>query len=552
MRTARPHYRFLLPSLLIPVLLLATVGGALAAPPERLIASDNAFLRSSRVEVGARPNGSFGTDINAPDGTWNPRDVDNSGTRVGFRYLRSGTWETGVTDGDFFLPGGPYEGWGVEVVGGASGFRTNTDGRTQIPGTFSLGTGSTEVVWTATGPVDGIAIVQRYSVPVDGTPRLRMDVEYTNTTGADLDVIYFRGVDADNCVEPEIADPEGPCKDIGYSTTNIVVEQRHDGGDRSAVASAGEDGSVLVLWTEAADSVAYFDTDFCAAGVAPAEILAEARADRFSTLAAPFTDSSCGTVIVTAVDEEQFEDSTIGLAAQVRVPANGSASLTAYYELSGAAFGLGDAPEEEVAPVGGSTGPSFVPRDGEAPTVAPGSGELQRNDGARQLLAVTQPAQNQIRYEVDGFSVTLTGASATSSTQGLSVIAGSDVECEICALLAAGAVIEAWMFSEPRLVAAWRVEDLPCQRFTIPTGAPLDGRGALPPGAHTLQFALPTAQGMQAMNIGVTVLDARPISVRAGEGVEVSGIRTTVLPVLAAVLAAGALARRRRAAQLIG
>jgi hypothetical protein len=74
------------------------------------------------------------------------------------------------------------------------------------------------------------------------------------------------------------------------------------------------------------------------------------------------------------------------------------------------------------------------------------------------------------------------------------------------------------MFSEPRLVAAWRVEDLPCQRFTIPVASPLDGGGTVVSGTHTLHLTLPAAQGMQAVNVGVTVGGAVSTSVPAGEG----------------------------------
>ena len=120
-------------------------------------------------------------------------------------------------------------------------------------------------------------------------------------------------------------------------------------------------------------------------------------------------------------------------------------------------------------------------------------------------LVVSSPGPNQVQYSADGFEVTFTGGAGTGVSQGLVANADGEVVCEICAFLAAGGVIEAWMFSEPRLVAAWRIEDLPCQRFTIPVVAPLDGGGPVPAGVHTLQLALPTVNGMQAVNVGVTV-----------------------------------------------
>jgi hypothetical protein len=96
--------------------------------------------------------------------------------------------------------------------------------------------------------------------------------------------------------------------------------------------------------------------------------------------------------------------------------------------------------------------------------------------------------------------------------------------------------------SAPRLVAAWRIEDVPCQTFAIPVVSPLDGGGPVTTGAHTLQLALPTASGMQAVNVGVTVGGPVPARVPAGEGPAVpAGL------LLVAGLAAAAFGLRRLA-----
>jgi hypothetical protein len=195
---------------------------------------------------------------------------------------------------------------------------------------------------------------------------------------------------------------------------------------------------------------------------------------------------------------------------------------------------------------------TFVPQDGGFPQVAVGSGSLQSADGSVQPLTVSSPGLNQVRYQADGIQVTFTGGAGTDARRGLIANGAGEVVCEICAALAAGQVIEAWMFSEPRLVAAWRIEDLPCQRFTIPVVAPLDGRGPIPPGAHTLQLALPTAGGMQAVNVGVTVGPLAPTSVQAGEGpageVAVAWSRLLLLVGLLAGVGIGLPFRRRRQA----
>jgi hypothetical protein len=109
--------------------------------------------------------------------------------------------------------------------------------------------------------------------------------------------------------------------------------------------------------------------------------------------------------------------------------------------------------------------------------------------------ASSSPAANQVRYEVDELQVTFTAADGTSVANGLVANPNGEIECEICAVLVAGGVIESSIFSTPRLVAAHRIEDLPCQTFAIPVASPLDGAGPLPAGTHTWQLALLAASG---------------------------------------------------------
>lgn len=184
---------------------------------------------------------------------------------------------------------------------------------------------------------------------------------------------------------------------------------------------------------------------------------------------------------------------------------------------------------------------SYILANGEIPRMVAGTAAWQQADGTAVPLAVSSPAANQVRYAVDGLQVTFTGADGTSVANGLVANPNGEIECEVCAVLAAGGVIEAWMFSTPRLVAAHRIEDLPCQRFSIPVVAPLDGGGPVTSGAHTLQLALPTASGMQAVNVGVTVGGPVPASVPAGEGSVPSGV-----VLLGLIGAAGAVVAGRR------
>jgi len=190
--------------------------------------------------------------------------------------------------------------------------------------------------------------------------------------------------------------------------------------------------------------------------------------------------------------------------------------------------------------------PSFFAPGGVLPSQAAGIGEWVQSDGSSTPLAVSSPGPNQVRYEADGVRLTFTGGAGSDASRGLVANPAGEVVCEVCVQLAAGQVIEVWMFSSPRLVAAHLTEDLPCQRFAIPVVAPLDGGGPVAAGAHTLQLALPTASGMQAVNVGVTVGGPVPARVPAGEGPAVPA------GLLLAGIAAAAFGLRRLAVGTVG
>jgi len=180
------------------------------------------------------------------------------------------------------------------------------------------------------------------------------------------------------------------------------------------------------------------------------------------------------------------------------------------------ASGGGD--DDGDGPAGGTSTTSWVPASDGAPLVPAGRGEWQQSDGSVTPLTLTALSGGRIRYSADGLQVTFTGGAGSSASRGLVVGAEGTITCEVCTALAEGQVIEAWMFSEPRLVAAHAIDGLPCQTFVVPVGSPLDGGGPVAAGAHTLQLALPTASGMAAVNVGVTVGGPVPASVPAGEG----------------------------------
>lgn len=168
-----------------------------------------------------------------------------------------------------------------------------------------------------------------------------------------------------------------------------------------------------------------------------------------------------------------------------------------------------------------TTEPSAPLRDaGTLPSLPAGEASWSRADGAVAPLIPTSAAAGSVTYR-DGdatTSVRVTGASGTSVANGVIADANGQLVCEVCADLPVGSVIEVWLFSEPRLVAAHRVTDVECQTFVVPLAEPLDGGGQTATGVHTLQVLLPTAGGMEAFNVGITVGGPVPTTIPAGGG----------------------------------
>jgi hypothetical protein len=166
-----------------------------------------------------------------------------------------------------------------------------------------------------------------------------------------------------------------------------------------------------------------------------------------------------------------------------------------------------------------AAGPSFFAPGGVQPLQPVASAAFVRADGSLQQLAASARGRNQVRYEADGIRVTLQGGTGTGVARGLVANPAAEIVCEVCiAGLTSGQVIEVWLFSTPRLVAAHLTDDGECQLFTVPLSAPLDGAGPVSSGAHTLQFTLATSGGLEAVNVGLTVGGLVPSSVPAGEG----------------------------------
>ncbi len=193
-----------------------------------------AFIRNSYVELGLGAEGAFG-EGSYPAG-WHYRS--NTG-QLGFvANPQTNGWESFY--GDFFSPGSPLEGWGVEI-GGTS--YTNFNGSQSIPG--SLGDPACEIdicgnlggAVTWTGGVGDLIVETQYGVVNDGL-YIVMTVTLTNSGVTTLPGVYwFRNVDPDNAV----------MTGHGYSTTNTIISQPDGISDSAVVKATGGDGSDLYL-----------------------------------------------------------------------------------------------------------------------------------------------------------------------------------------------------------------------------------------------------------------------------------------------------------------
>lgn len=181
------------------LLAAAAVPATATTGPTAQITSSNLFLGTTKVEVGSRANGSFGSSIAAPAG-FSPRT--NSGTILGFRVNETECDWTDpgcITLGDFFTPGSPYEAWGVQIGAGSPVYNSNAV--TGITGSFtSAEAASASGVWETSADVGGAVRVRAaYSLPPYGW-LVNSTFELTNTSGATVNDVYvMRGLDPDNC-----------------------------------------------------------------------------------------------------------------------------------------------------------------------------------------------------------------------------------------------------------------------------------------------------------------------------------------------------------------
>jgi hypothetical protein len=124
--------------------------------------------------------------------------------------------------------------------------------------------------------------------------------------------------------------------------------------------------------------------------------------------------------------------------------------------------------------------------------------------------------------EAGGLRVAVASVVGARATSGVVVADGGEIQVSLSGGFIPGTVVEAWLYSTPRLVAAALVPDDYAEgdtlTFAVPTGAPLDGGGSIEEGEHTLQLRMYTDSGFAVLSTGITIGALVPAGVPTGGG----------------------------------
>ena len=189
--------------------------------------------------------------------------------------------------------------------------------------------------------------------------------------------------------------------------------------------------------------------------------------------------------------------------------------------------------------------PAPTPSPEPAPSAPPAAAPVEQPAGGAQFVdasgtpiePTTTVADGALTVSAGGFETTVAGDGGATAASGPVTSGSGSFTTTIEGDVPEGSVVEVWMFSEPRLVAAGLSDGGGTLSIDVPTGEPLDGGDPIPAGTHTMQLLIPTDSGLVAMNVGVTIGGPVPTVVPAGEGPSPIGAF-----VLAALLAVGGVA----------
>jgi gliding motility-associated-like protein len=198
------------------------------------IVGPSAFLKGNYVEVAVSGCGTYGTTTPAPSG-YHP----NVGSTLGFVAdpSKNGWTVPGPATfpnymGDYFVPGSPEEGWGIQFAGGTYGnynLCSMTGSSGGVTGSVTAyNTTPTTISATWVGNVSSLRIEQTTTIYLDSLFILTcMDIRNTGSSTVN-NVYYMRNVDPDN---------EQPWT-FDFTTTNTIVYQQPMSPDFRALVKA--------------------------------------------------------------------------------------------------------------------------------------------------------------------------------------------------------------------------------------------------------------------------------------------------------------------------
>ena len=208
------------------------------------------YIQGTSLEVGINGGGGF-EGINqtispAPAG-YHARAPIPPFTLLPFGFIANPAVDGWIVyDGDFYTPGAPENGWGIEI--GTTGINANNNyensgfgGPADIPGTIthtSTAGGCNSLDWEGQDLIDGTNLHVKINYFLQ-TPDLyyTTTVSITNNTSAVIpEMYYYRNLDPDNGAQLCDTLPF-PAPD-GYSTTNTIVSEPTSGACNLAHVSA--------------------------------------------------------------------------------------------------------------------------------------------------------------------------------------------------------------------------------------------------------------------------------------------------------------------------
>jgi len=215
------------------------------------IVGGNCYLERNAVQVGVGSCGTYGVNATAPAGYY-PNVLGRFGfisdpPRNGWTVAGPGAFPNYM--GDYFTPGSPEEGWGIEFNVGATNYNYgtyqlcatgggNTGPSGAVPGSiiaYNTTPNSRQAVWQ--GTVMGLQITQTTTVFTDSLYILTC-VRVVNTgSNTFTNVHYMRNVDPDN---------EQPWTGSFTTINSIVYQQPMSAGSRALVSAVGQTHSAYI------------------------------------------------------------------------------------------------------------------------------------------------------------------------------------------------------------------------------------------------------------------------------------------------------------------